>query len=253
LYSGNFTINPNVGGTIDISPNYVPDNFVTVTSVSAVSAYTDLNTVERIHDYVSYIRTTSNGIDYGALHDQSFGSLSFTKSLTLDATATSVFKLSADVITLKTSLINDSIIFDINGDFTQSNGNTISDGIKIRSNNLDSEFYFNNVDLLVFFPTLSARDNNTDPGPTITSESVYRFKYNGTVLGVTFVDYAYSRVTVGQGAQAITLLNASALSPGTTNIDFGTTGNLQSILNNQRVINTGVQKASKLIPHSTNI
>lgn len=249
LVAGSFNVNQSTGGTIEINPSYVPDTFITEQDATIVAAYTDLNTTAKIHDYISYIRTTSAGIDYGTLHTQSFGTLTFNHDLTLDATAASVFDYSGGVITLKSSSITDDIIYFVDGDFTQSNGNTISDGIKIRANNLDSEFYFNNVDSLIFFPTDNDKNNNTNPGTTITSETIFRFLYGATVSGVTFSGNAYIRVTVA----GTTLLNTTPINQGSNTIDFGTTGNIQVIINNQKVINQGVQKASKLIPHSTNI
>jgi hypothetical protein len=56
-------------------------------------------------------------------------------------------------------------------------------------------------------------------------------------------------VTVG-GA---TLLVATPIALGTNTIDFGVTGNLQTLNNNLRIVNTGVQKSSILVPHTTNI
>ena len=249
LVSGTFNINPAAGGTVEINPTYVPDTFITQADSTIVAAYTDLNSTARIHDYISYIRTTSAGIDYGTLHGQSFGTLSFNYGLTLDATAASVFAFNGSVITLKSSSITDDIIYFVDGNFIQSNGNTISDGIKVRADNLDSEFYFNNVDSLVFFPTENDRNNNTNPGTTITSETIFRFLYGATVSGVTFSGNAYIRVTVA----GTTLLNTTPINVGSNSIDFGTTGNIQVIINNQKIINQGVQKASKLIPHATNI
>lgn len=249
LVLGSFNINPATGGTVNIIPTYVPDTFITQADSTIVAAYTNLNTTAKIHDYISYIRTTSAGIDYGTLHEQSFGTLTFNYDLTLDATAASIFDYSGGVITLKSSSITDDIIYFVNGDFTQSNGNTISDGIKVRADNLDSEFYFNNVDSLIFFPTENDRNNNTNPGTTITSEAIFRFLYGATVSGVTFSGNAYIRVTVA----GTTLLNTTPINQGSNTIDFGTTGNIQVIISNQKVINAGVQKASKLIPHTTNI
>ena len=249
LVLGSFVVNSSTGGTVDINPNYVPDTFITEQDATIVAAYTDLNSTARIHDYISYIRTTSAGIDYGTLHTQSFGTLTFNHDLALDSDAVTIFDYSGGVITLKSSAITDNIIYFVVGDFIQLNSNTISDGVKIRANNLDSEFYFANVDSLVFFPTENDRNNNTNPGPTITSETIYRFLYGATVSGVTFSGNIYIRVTVA----GTTLLNTTALNQGSNTIDFGTTGNIQVIINNQKVINAGVQKASKLIPHSTNI
>ena len=120
--------------------------------------------------------------------------------------------------------------------------------LKIRANNIDSEFYFSNVNSITFYPSLSDRDYNTNSGIS-ASGTIYRFKYGSTVSGVTLSGYAYSRVTV----DSILLLDTSTINSGSNTIDFGTTGVLQSIIANQKTINTGVQKASKLIPHTTNI
>ena len=249
LISGNFVVNPNTGGTVDISPSYIPDTFITEQDAAVVAGYTNLNTTAKIHDYISYIRTTSAGINYGTLHDQSFGTLTFNYNLALDATAASVFNFSGGVITLKCSAITDDLTYFVDGDFTQLNGNTISNGIKIRANNLNSEIYFSYVDSIVFYPSAADRDNNVNGNITLTGASIYRFLYNSNVSGITFSNFLYCRVTVG----GTTLLITTAIATGSNTIDFGTTGNLQAIINNQRIINAGVQKASKLIPHTTNI
>lgn len=245
-----FEVNRNLGATINITPNYVSDLFISEPDVLNVIAYTDLTTSAKIHDYLSYYETTSAGIDYGDLEAESFGTLTFENALTLDATASQMVSSnsSKDVI-LKSTNLTDNIILVSPSNFYQLNGNTISDGIKVRASNYDSELYFNNVDLIVFYPTEADRDNNTNAGLSGASLAIYRFKYGSVVNGITFSGYAYCRVTVG-GA---TLLIKTPLVAGSNTIDFGTTGNLQTILNNQRIINTGVQKASKLIPHSINV
>jgi hypothetical protein len=246
----NFTVNQSTGGTITISPNYVTDLFITESDVATVSGYTDLTTSAKIHDYLSYYQTTSAGIDRGDIESESFGTLTFQNGLTLDATASQMVSANTSgSVVLKSTNLTDSIILVSPSNFYQLNGNTISDGIKIRASNYDSELYFNNVDTIIFYPTENDRDNNTNAGLSGTSLSIYRFKYGSVVNGITFSGYAYCRVTVG-GA---TLLIKTPLVAGSNTIDFGTTGNLQTILNNQRTINTGVQKASKLIPHAVNI
>lgn len=245
-----FTINQNTGGTITISPNYVADLFITETNLSTVTGYTDLTTSAKIHDYLSYYQTTSDGIDHGDIESESFGTLTFQNALTLDATASQLVSANnSNSVVLKSTNLTDNIILVSPSNFYQLNGNTISDGIKIRASNYDSELYFNNVDIIVFYPTETDRDNNTNAGLSATSLSIYRFKYGSVVNGITFSGYAYCRVTVG-GA---TLLIKTPLVIGSNTIDFGTTGNLQTILNNQRIINSGVQKASKLIPHAVNV
>lgn len=250
LIAGNFTVNPAVGGTIDINPSYTPDTFITQNNVSVVSAYTDLNSTDKIHDYLSYYLTTSTGIDYGILDSESFGVLSFYGNLVLSNTAASVvdYNSGTNTLKLKSSSLNDSITYVVASAFSQEGGNTIGDNLKIRATNIDSEFYFSNVNSIVFYPTQIDRDNNTNAGVSATG-TIYRFKYGSTVSGVTLSGYAYSRVTV----DSILLLDASVINSGSNTIDFGTTGILQSIIANQKTINTGVQKASKLIPHTTNI
>ena len=250
LLAGSFTVNPAVGGTIDISPAYTPDTFITQNDVSVVSGYTDLNTTDKIHDYLSYYLTTSTGINYGILDSESFGVLSFYGNLTLSNSATSVVEYTSgtNTLKLKSSSVNDSIIFVVASAFTQDGGNTIGDNLKIRASNIDSELYFNNVQSIVFYPTELDRDNNTNYSLSADG-SIYRFKYGSTINGATFSNYIYYRVTVG----GVTLLNTTPIAAGSTTIDFSTTGNIQNILANQRIINTGVQKASKLIPHTTNV
>lgn len=245
-----FDVNQSTGATITITPNYITDLFITEPNVSNVIAYTDLTTSAKIHDYLSYYQTTSAGIDYGDLESESFGTLTFQNGITLNGTASQIVSANnSGSVVLKSTNFTDSIILVSPSNFYQINGNTISDGIKIRASNYDSELYFNNVDIIVFYPTEADRDNNTNAGLSGTSLSIYRFKYGSVVNGITFSGYAYCRVTVG-GA---TLLIKTPLVAGSNTIDFGTTGNLQTILNNQRIINTGIQKASKLIPHSVNV
>jgi hypothetical protein len=250
LVSGTFNVNPALGGIIDISPNYIPDTFINELNITTVSAYTDLNTVAKIHDYLSYYLTTSTGIDYGILDSESFGVLSFYGNLIMSSSATNVvdYNLSINTLKLKSSSLNDDYIFVVLSSFTTDGVYTLGDNLKIRANNLDSELYFNNVDSIVFYPTESDRDNNTNAGLS-SSGTIYRYKYGSTINGVTFSDYIYCRITIG----ASIILNKTAITNGSTTIDFGTVNNIQAILANQRIINTGVQKASKLIPHTTNI
>jgi hypothetical protein len=63
------------------------------------------------------------------------------------------------------------------------------------------------------------------------------------------VNFLYNRVNVS----GTILLNETAIVTGRNELQFETTGTLQQIINNQKTINIGIQKASKLIPHTTNI
>jgi hypothetical protein len=244
-----FTINSSTGATINIVPNYIPDNFIDALEAN-VANYTDLNNANQIHDYLMYFQTLSTGIDFGDLEFETFGTITFTNGLALSANASSMVSLSGSTVILNSTYLTDDItLVSTNGNITQHNGNTISDGIKLRANNLDSEIYFNTVDSITFYPNATDRDNNVNGNITLTSATIYRFKYGSTVSGITFTNYAYARVTVG-GA---TLLVATPIALGTNTIDFGVTGNLQTLNNNLRIVNTGVQKSSILVPHTTNI
>ncbi len=244
-----FTINSSTGATINIVPNYIPDNFIDALEAN-VANYTDLNTANQIHDYLMYFQTLSTGIDYGDLEFETFGTITFTNGLALSANASSMVSLSGSTVILNSTYLTDDItLVSTNGNITQHNGNTISDGIKLRANNLDSEIYFNTVDSITFFPDGTDRDNNVNGNITLNSATIYRFKYGSTVNGITFTNNIYARVTVG-GA---TLLVTTPIALGTNTIDFGVTGNLQTLNNNLRIVNDGVQKSSILIPHTTNI
>ena len=242
-----FVINRVTGATININPNYVTDLFAT-DALSAVSAYTNLNTPDRIHDYLSYYQTTSAGIDYGDLESESFGAINFNSALTINPTATNIVDYTNGILTLKASSITGNINFVINGDLVLSGGATITDGIKVRSNNFDSEIYFYNITSITLFPSISDRDNNTNAGQSATG-AIYRFKYGSTYSGVTMSDLIYARVTTG----GVTLIYSTPITTGSTSIDLGVVGTLQSVIQNQKILNTGIQKSSKLIPHTTNL
>ena len=135
-----------------------------------------------------------------------------------------------------------------NGNIVAQNGTTYSDAVKIRAANLDSEFILGGITSFTLYPSEAARDANTTPGDTLTG-TIYRFLYGSTVSGVTLSGTIYARVNVS----GTILLYSDSITAGRNELEFGTTGTLQQIVNNQKIINIGVQKASKLIPHTTNI
>jgi hypothetical protein len=249
LIEQQFTIDSVNGATINIVPNYIPDTFINELEAN-VANYTDLNTANEIHDYLMYFQTLSTGIDYGDLESESFGTITFTGSVALSSDATQMVSLSGSTLVLKSTNITDDIIFVSPGDITQHAGNTISDGVKLRTASLDSEVYMNLVDSLTLFPSELLRDNNDLTNSIyLASPTIYRFKYGSVVNGVTLSNFLYARVSTGGSV----LLIKSPISIGTNTIDFGTTGNLTTIINNLKVVNDGVKKSSILIPHTTNI
>lgn len=245
---GSFVVDGNTGATIEIAPSYTPDNFVT-SNPATVAAYTDLNTSEKIYNYLNYWTTTSSGIDYVPFYSKAFGSLTINKNVTLDASAGSVLTYNGStLLTLKCTGLSEDILFVSNGNVVAQNGTTYSDDVKIRAANLNSELILGGVTSLTLFPDEDNRDNNTNEGDTLTG-TIYRFLYGDVVSGVTLSGTIYAKVDVA----GTILLYSSAIVSGRNELEFGTTGTLQQIINNQKVINQGIQKASKLIPHTTNI
>jgi hypothetical protein len=237
------------GGTKTINPDYLPDNFVTGDSTTT-AAYTDLNTTQKIYNYLSYYSTTSEGIEYDPFYDKAFGSITINKNVTLNATAASIFSYNGtSLVTLKCASLTEDVLFVSSNNVTYINGTTLSDDVKIRAANLNSELILGGITSLTLYPSPQDRDDNTSKGEILTG-TIYRFLYGSTTpLGVLLEDFLYSRINVA----GTTLLNDSAIATGRNELDFGTTGTLQQIVNNQKIINVGIQNASVLIPHTINI
>jgi hypothetical protein len=245
---GSFVVDGNTGATIEIAPSYTPDNFVT-SNPATVAAYTDLNTSEKIYNYLNYWTTTTSGIDYVPFYGKAFGSITINKNVTLDATAGSILTYNGStLLTLKCSGLSEDILFVSNGNVVAQNGTTYSDDVKIRATNINSELILGGVTSLTLFPTENDRDNNTNEGDTLTG-TIFRFLYGDVVNGVTLSGTIYAKVDVA----GTILLYSDAITTGRNELEFGTTGTLQQIINNQKVINQGIQKASILVPHTTNI
>jgi hypothetical protein len=244
-----FEVDPNTGATITISPNYSPDIYLT-SNAQTVSAYSDLNTSQKIYNYLSYWTTTSTGIEYIPFYSRAVGNITINKNVTLDSNASTLlnYNSSLNLLTLRSSGLNEDLIFASTGAISAINDTTYSNDIKIRANNIDSEFLFDSITSLTFFPSENDRDANTNPGEVLTG-NINRFKFGSIVKGVTYSGLKYARVNV----DGTVLLYSYTIIQGRNSLEFGTVGTLQLIINNQKIINEGVQKASKLIPHTTNI
>ena len=247
LFTANFPINKDISSVTNINPTLVIDSSITETNVTTVTAYTSLNSNRKIYDYLSYYKTTDDGIIHGEMATRSIGAIIFTKALTLDANAASMVNVSSNVLTLRTSILDEELTVYSTGDFILLNAATISDIVKIRATNLDSELILIGITKLTLYPSSGERDSDTNKGPEIT-DAVYRFKYGSTVINVALSGLQYSRVDLGN-----TLLYNFELNTGANELNLGTFGQIQQVLNNQIVINEGVKKASRLIPHSSNL
>jgi hypothetical protein len=248
LYTANFPIDRDISSVTNINPTLVIDASITETNVNTVIAYTSLNTNRRIYDYLSYYKTTDDGIGYGDMATRSIGAIFFTKALTLDANAASMVNVASNVLTLRTSTLDEELTVYSTGNFFLLNNATISDIVKVRATNIDSELILIAITKLTLYPSSGERDSDINKGPEIT-DAVYRFKYGSTVTGVTLSGSQYARVVI----TGSTLLNTFELESGNNILNLGTFGQIQQVLNNQIVINEGVKKASRLIPHSSNL
>ena len=237
------------GGTKTIIPDYNSDTFVTGDRTTT-AAYTVLNTTQQIYNYLSYYTTTSEGIEYDPFYDKAFGSITINKNVTLNANAVPVFSYNGtNLVTLKCTSLNEDVLFVSSNNVTYINGTTLSDDVRVRAANLNSELLMSGITTLTLYPSPQARDNNTDAGEILTG-TIYRFLYGSTTpLGVPLVNFLYNRVNVS----GTILLNETAIVTGRNELQFETTGTLQQIINNQKTINIGIQKASILVPHTTNI
>jgi hypothetical protein len=247
-----FSIDKDISSTTNISPTLLVDTSVTESNPVVVAAYTDLNTTRKIYDYFSYYNTTSTGIDENIVMSRSIGVITFDGyAVTLDASATDLFnyQTSPAELIIKCSSLNERVDMYLDGDFTQSGGNTISKNVHIRADNLDSEIEFIGINEITFYQNINDRNADTNAGPS-TTDDIFRFKLGNTYSGVLFSGQMFVRVDVGSLILQTFNLNPD---PGYNILDLGTFGQIQQVLAAQEVINTGVQKASRLIPHSTNI
>ena len=227
LIEGSFTID---GTTKAITASFIPDTFVVDTLVN-VTAYTDLNTTQKVYDYQSYNLTTALGIAIGSKLSKGFGTLSITGALVFDTNAVSLFDYTANVLTVKTSSIAESTTIFATGNFTQ-NISTLSNDVKIRALNFDSEIIYN-ADSLTFYPTTIDRDAGTNAG-VITTGGVYRYKFGAVYSGVTMTNPLNIRYFSGSNVSLSTLAIV--------------TGNFVFSLNNTELIllaNSNLQKVNR--------
>ena len=237
VIDGDFTID---GTTKTIVPSYIPDTFV-IDTLANVTAYTDLNGTQKIYDYQSYNLTTALGIAISTKLSKGFGTLSVTGALVFDANSSSLFDYTANILTVKTSAIAEATTIFATGNFTQ-NTSTISNDVKIRALNFDSEIIYN-ADSLTFYPTLTDRDAGTNAGVTTTG-GVYRYKFGAVYSGVTMVSPLNIRYNLGSN------VSLSSLVIVTGNFVFSL-NNIELILlanSNLQKVNRNLLKESLLTP-----
>jgi hypothetical protein len=200
---------------------YLVDSFVSDTLVN-VTAYTDLETTQKIYDYSRYFATTNTGIALGPQFTKGFGTLTANSAFTLDPLAVAMMAVSSGVTTHTTGL-NETATVVVTGNFTQGTA-TLSNNIKIRATNLDSELLFSGIDSLTIYATQADALTNTSPGAS-SSTGIIRFLYGASLSGVTMSGTVYLRIVLGTAIQVQSL----TLVLGENEVNLSTTTLLQAI------------------------
>lgn len=202
---------------------YLVDAFV-VDTLGNVTAYTDLQTAQKIYDYSRYFATTNTGIALPAQFDKGFGTLTANSAFTLNPSAAALMAVAGGIVTTKTSGLAETVTVVVIGNFTQGAA-TLSNNVNIRATNLDSELLFSGIDSLTVYATQSDALNNTSPGATSTT-GIIRFLYGAALSGVTMSGTVYLRLTLGTAIQVQSLV----LVLGENEVNLSTTTLLQSVL-----------------------
>lgn len=224
------------GGGFFIGSDNVVDIYVVDTLANA-SAYTDLNTAQKIYDYSTYWMTTSDGIRYSKPFDKGFGTLTANQNWVLDPAAVTLLTLVSGTVTTKTSGLSEEVTLVINGSYTQGTA-AVSNDVKIRANNIDSELLFSGISSVTVYATVSDALTGTNPGASSSTGSI-RFKYGASLSGVTMSGTVYVRILLGATIEVLSL----NLVTGTNILDLSTTTLLQSVLVNlDDIKGTGFQK-----------
>jgi hypothetical protein len=231
--------------------NLIPDSNV-IEPLEVVETYTELNTAQQIYDYISYYNTTNAGIANSVSAVKSPGAIDFLSSnVTLNPSAAAVMS-GTTTLTIKTSELIGEDIYYSTGNFTLGAA-ILSANTRIRMANLNSELVFVGVSNIDLYSSATDRNNRDNLRMSLTT-SPYRFLYGATVNSVLFQTTLYSETTASiQYEYDIPLNN------GNNVVALDTTTLLLSINNSMaresslETVNNGVKKASKLIPHITNL
>jgi hypothetical protein len=223
---------------------YLTDAFVVDTLVN-VTAYTNLQTAQKIYDYSRYFATTNTGIALAAQFDKGFGTITANSAFTLNPSAVALMAVASGVVTTKTSGLAESVTVVVTGNFTQGTA-TLSNDVKIRATNLDSELLFSGIDSLTVYATQSDALNNTSSGATSTT-GIIRFLYGAALSGVTMSGTVYLRLTLGTAIQVQSLV----LVLGENEVNLSTTTLLQSI--NTKVDNVPTEVLAATVETNTSL
>ena len=195
LLNQTLTYSTNLFATI--SATLVQDISVVDTITDFLTVATSLDTAQKIYDALSQYQATSIGItkDISSIV-KSFGAIDFSAiNFTQSTTATNTIVFASNTLTVKSSNLANDTYFST-GNFTQVGSPTLSDSVRIRMTNLDSELVLQTINPLKIYPTSNDRDNNTNVSLIITT-AVYRYKYGTVVLGATLASTLFTKANSG--------------------------------------------------------
>ena len=279
------------GFVFDKNPDRTVSEHTTLTE-SQVSALATVSNLDYLYDAATYWSVTnpasSSYIDLVAIDGTNLSFLNNNLVINSAASTTFAYATATKIATIKSSAIGAGTNFDTlssTGTITFLNSGSVSTDVRVRASNLDSELTYGGVDYVILYKSSSDAINSLNAGLSSTN-GIIRYKYGATTLGVPMSGTVYAKwyssvtTTSGINAQPLNLgttalgnlvgfgtifanfdiinkgiQKASKLIPHTININPGVNlePDLQNIIDDQQIINEGIQKASKLIPHSTNI
>jgi hypothetical protein len=137
------TFPANAGGGLFYVPKYVEDVGITETNQSTVAAYTDLDTGEKLYDYIAVYRLSEDGIKRGQIATRAGNNIEFgVYSGLMKSTHSPVLTVVGNLITFKSGVLNGTpkygtIVANLNGPTWTSDTNEIYN-IEIEDSNGDS-------------------------------------------------------------------------------------------------------------------
>ena len=253
------------GGLKTIVVKALTDTGITVTNQTTVGAYTSLGTPDKVYDYVAYLRLSTPHISYGQIVFKNGTSLDLQDaSMLINQSFSSVasFNFSTKLLTIKST--------------SYAIGSTFEKTITTPPETIEAD----TTEVI----TCPIEDANGDSSLTIqggsgnftlwkitnaTAEDDYATGTNlGTVGNVTFRFLQASGYKIVVRDNTTSFRQVVSMDKGiyTTGLFFGDQVQLAqsaevTLINNKvdvialdlNIVNTGVQKASKFIPHNTDL
>jgi hypothetical protein len=103
------------GGLKEIVVKAIPDTGITVSNSTTVAAYTELNTPDKIYDYVAYLRLSVPHISYGQITFKNGTSLDLQDASMLvnqSAAAVASFNYTTKLLTIKSTSLSTGVTYD---------------------------------------------------------------------------------------------------------------------------------------------